>query len=72
MTPSVGRIVHCYRYRDGEPRGPLAAIVTDVGLDTIDVAIFHPLGETKYAIDVPHVDGVLDDARYYWEWPPRV
>ena len=72
MRPTLGRIVHLYRY--GAP--PCAAIVTGViDADHINVVAFEVCGLT-FELDVPHwtEDGrepiISADDRTRWIWPP--
>lgn len=70
-APTVGRIVHFYRYDNG----PFAAIVDDVCEDKVHVDL-HILGRQYFVAPlceaVPYSDTPIEDPIGRWCYPPRV
>ncbi|QUD15920.1 hypothetical protein [Nocardia phage KYD2] len=70
MKATVGRIVH-YQHADG----PLAAIVTAVGLghprgaDVVTLRVFHPLAARDFVVELAERASVPTIG--FWNWPPR-
>lgn len=67
MTPTVGRVVYYYDYRDGPP---IAAIITDVrqaAQDRVDLILFRPGLMPEVATFVPSKDHSVTAC---WDWMP--
>ncbi|GAA2418450.1 hypothetical protein [Mycolicibacterium llatzerense] len=79
MNPTVGRIVHYQSY--GTPGGehpsePVAAIVTAVHENDVDLCVFYPNGlsfkqHVRQAVDPLSVPDVTYSRSGHWNWPPR-